>query len=128
MAQGRAEIPIDWRRVDELLEAGCLGTGVASALGIHADTLYRHCQDEKGMIWSAYAAKMKEKGDDILRKVQYDHAVKDKNTTMLIWLGKVRLNQREETTLSKADVKDALSEILGKADDTSRDLVKQTNE
>ena len=32
----------------------------------------------------------------MLKAAQYQLAIKDKNPTMLIWLGKVRLGQREQ--------------------------------
>lgn len=94
---GRPEIPIEWKVVESLLEAGCSGCEIASYLGIHHDTLYDRCLKEKDLIFSEYSARFKEKGDSILRAKQYESAVKDKNIPMQIWLGKQRLSQRDKT-------------------------------
>ena len=88
-------IPIDWKIVDDLLMAGCTGTEVASYFGVHPDTLYLRCQDEKKMGFTEYRTIKKQKGDSLLRATQYKVAI-DKDKTMLIWLGKQRLGQRED--------------------------------
>ena len=55
--EGRIPIPIDWKKVDEWLEAGCKGTEVAAMLGVSDDTLYGRCFKEKETIFSTYSAK-----------------------------------------------------------------------
>ena len=91
---GRPMISIDWDVVNKMLEAGAKGTEVAAKLGIHADTLYNRCAELYGMTFSDYSAKNKAKGDYDLRLEQHSKA-KAGNTMMLIWLGKQRLEQRE---------------------------------
>lgn len=93
---------IDWNKVDQLLEAGCKGTEIAAYFGVHEDTLYTRCQNEKGSRFSAYSQEKRSKGDSILRAKQFENAMKG-NTTMQIWLGKQRLDQRD----SKDDVQQA---------------------
>lgn len=87
---------LDWKKIDELLIAGCTGTEIAGYFGIHPDTLYLRCQKEKSMGFSAYAQEKRSKGDSILRAHQYAKALglTDKgDNTLLIWLGKTRLAQ-----------------------------------
>lgn len=87
---------LDWKKIDELLIAGCTGTEIAGYFGIHPDTLYIRCQKEKSMGFSAYAQEKRSKGDSILRAHQYAKALglTDKgDNTLLIWLGKTRLAQ-----------------------------------
>lgn len=91
---GRPEIPIDWNKLDELLEQGCNGVQCAAVFGMHADTLCRRCFNEKGIIFTDYAAKKREKGNSSLHAAQYKVAVKG-NVPMLIWLGKQRLDQKD---------------------------------
>ena len=58
------------------------------------------------MSFTHYSQKMRAKGDSVLRHKQFDKAVKgDGDNTMLIWLGKTRLGQREnnEPTESHQD-------------------------
>lgn len=95
---GRPPANIDWNKVEDLLMAGCMGTGIAAYLGISAQTLYDRCLIEKKMLFSQFSQQKKEKGDEILRAHQYAKALglTDKgDNTLLIWLGKTRLKQKE---------------------------------
>jgi hypothetical protein len=92
--RGNPPLPIDWNIVDKYLLSGCKGTEIAPHFGICEDTLYARCEEEKGLLWSAYSAKKRAQGDSILRDVQFNRAC-DGSDTMLIWLGKVRLEQKE---------------------------------
>lgn len=94
----REETPIDWKKVDDLLISGCMGTEVAAFLGVHPDTLYKRVEAKYKMNFSAYLAEKRSKGESILRSHQYAKALglTDKgDNTLLIWLGKNRLQQRE---------------------------------
>jgi hypothetical protein len=95
MPSGRKEAIIDWNLVDHLLEAGCTGTEVASRIGIHPETLYRHCKKELKIDFAVYLQQKREKGDTLLREKQMSCAMKG-DKTMLVWLGKQRLGQREK--------------------------------
>ena len=92
---GRPELKIDWHKVEQLLMAGCPGTEVAAHFSMHADTLYNHVLKEKGLKFTDYSAQFKEKGDSLLRAKQYEKAL-EKDNTMMIWLGKQRLKQKED--------------------------------
>ena len=104
--------PVDWEKVDNMLIAGCNGVECAAAIGLHPDTLYDKCRDEKGTVWTLYLQEKRSHGDGMLRAAQYQKAIKEKNSTKLIWLGKQRLNQNDgEQTISKknlAELKEAL--------------------
>jgi len=96
--RGQPKANIDWKKVEDLLMAGCMGTGIAAYLGISPETLYDRCLIEKGKLFSHFSQEKKEKGDEILRAHQYAKALglTDKgDNTLLIWLGKTRLKQRE---------------------------------
>ena len=94
---GRPETPIDWKQVENLLMAGCLGTEVAASIGISEDTLYRRVVKElKYESFTAYAVNFRQKGDSLLKAKQFESAIKDKNIPMQIWLGKNRLNQTDK--------------------------------
>lgn len=86
---------IDWNLVDHLLAAGCSGREIAAYIGISDDCLYRRCISDKGVAFSYYAQDKKAVGNAILKTTQFDEASKKKNTALLIWLGKCRLDQRE---------------------------------
>lgn len=100
---GRNEIPIDWDMVDELLACGCTGTEIAAKLGMHQHTLYRRVEEKFDKTFSAYLAEKKAVGDALIRETQYKKALgisKKGDNTLLIWLGKQRLNQKENITES----------------------------
>lgn len=110
---GRQPIPLDWAYIDKSLQACCSGVSIARDLGIHHETLYNRVQDRYGMSFTDYSTKQREKGDDMLRKAQFEKAL-DKDNTMLIWLGKNRLRQRDgytEITISK-DQQAAIEKLL----------------
>lgn len=101
---GRPEKPIDWDLVDQLLMSGCKGTEIASHFGIHQETLYDRVVKEYGMTYTDYSYSLQQKGESLLRHEQFCKALgikKDGDNTMLIWLGKNRLGQREHEETSQ---------------------------
>ena len=92
---GRPAALIDWKAVDRLLQAGCTGVQIAARFAIHADTLYRACQSEYKIDFAAYSQEKRAHGETLLLEQQFTIAMKG-DKTMLIWLGKQRLNQKEK--------------------------------
>lgn len=94
----RPEITIDWKKADDLMIAGCSGIEIAAFLGINKMTFYERVEKEKGMSYQDYLAKMRSKGDALLKAQQYSKAIgvsKNGDNMMLIWLGKNRLDQSD---------------------------------
>lgn len=91
----RPLIPIDWNLVDRYLESACTGVEIAGVIGCSADTLYKRCVDEKGVNFTAYASQKRSRGDSLIKVAQMQVALKG-NTSMLIWLGKNRLGQKDD--------------------------------
>ena len=87
--------PIDWDKVGNMFAAGASIVQAAASLGIHRDTLYKRCQEDLGTTLSTFWQEKHEEGNTALHAAQFQKAIKDKNPTMLIWLGKQRLGQRE---------------------------------
>lgn len=127
----RPEAVIDWERMDELLEAGCLGSEIAAFFAIHPNTLYLRTTSKYGMSFSEYSQLKKAKGELALREVQFQKATgksKKGDNTMLIWLGKQRLNQREsiaEFTVSEEALK-PLSAVMGQMTALQEDRKRAT--
>lgn len=108
----RPQLEIDWDKVDELLTSGCLGTEVAAYLGIHPDTFYRRIKEKFDMGFTDFMQEKRAKGDSILRAHQFAKALglTDKgDNTLLIWLGKCRLRQRDTDQPDISPNQDALS-------------------
>lgn len=94
---GRPEKMVDWNLVDELLMADCTGVEIAPHFDMSVYTFYDRIRDEFGMNLTEYSFIKKSQGDACLRKRQYDKAL-DGDTSMLIWLGKNRLRQKDRET------------------------------
>lgn len=105
----RPEKPIDWERVDRLLEAGCLGTEIAPLFNLHHETFYDRVVKKYGIGFTEYMSQRRSAGDSLIREAQYKKAIKKQDNTMLIWLGKQRLGQKE--TPNEAQFSD---EVLNK--------------
>ena len=107
----RPKAIIDWDKAGEMIAAGCDGVQVAAYFGIHPDTLYMACEKELKMGFSAYLQTKRASGDAALLKAQFDLALKDKNPTMMVWLGKQRLGQREKQDTDITSGGDKLTDI-----------------
>lgn len=92
MARPRKEI--DWKLVDSLCGIHCTGEEIASVLDVSYDTLQRRCQEEHKCGFADYFKKASANGKISLRRQQYSVAMKG-NVSMLIWLGKNILGQKD---------------------------------
>jgi len=86
--------PIDWKLVDSLLMSGCTGVEIASHFDMHPITFYQRVEQQYGTSFTNYSSEKKQKGESLLRHKQFEIAMKG-DKTMLVWLGKNRLGQRE---------------------------------
>ena len=98
----RPEKPIDWDKVDQLLMAGCLGTEIAPHFDIHPTNFYTRVQDKHGMGFTEYCQLKRQQGDSLLKFKQFEKAMQGDNT-LLIWLGKSRLKQKEDPSAIEVD-------------------------
>jgi len=97
---GRKKLKIDWDRVDRSLIAGSNGVQVAAMLGVHPETLYDKCLQEKKVYFSDYMQQKRQEGNDILLGKQFELA-KGGDKMMLIWLGKNRLDQSDKKEIKQ---------------------------
>jgi len=115
---GAPKKAIDWRFVDQMLIEGASGTQVAACLGINPDTLYKRCEDENNVNFSAYSQEKRSIGDRAIHAKQYEKAIQEGNPTLLIWLGKQRLGQSETLESNQVD-KEAVSKFNALIDQIS---------
>ena len=92
---GRPPAEIDWNQVEKWIIAGSKGTQIAARLGIHPQTFYDRCLQDNKMGFTEYFQQKRSIGDSMIENTQFQVGVIEKNTTMLVWLGKARLGQRE---------------------------------
>lgn len=122
---------IDWEKVDQWLASGCNGLQCAAAIGIHYETLARHCKSEKKMEFAAYMQEKRSHGDALLLAAQFHKALKEKHPTMLVWLGKQRLNQKEnieQISLNDKQLTEALKQINCFEVDELQNKIKELQE
>lgn len=114
---GRKIVTVDWDFVDKALCAGCSAREIAAALDIHEDTLFEHVKRDKKMSWTDFSGKGKAKGELCLRQKQYETALAGCKT-LLVWLGKNRLDQRENPVSVEisAEMKKAFTDLAESLD------------
>lgn len=93
--KGRPVIELDWTKVGKLCEIHCTEAEIANVMGCSVDTLERRIKEYFGITFAEYFDQKAAKGRASLRRKQFAAALRG-NTTMLIWLGKQVLGQRDK--------------------------------
>lgn len=96
----RPRIEIDWKQFDKLCADQCTLEDISEELGCSEDTIERACKREKKLSFADYYDKKRRRGFVSLRRTQFALALAG-DKTMLIWLGKQYLGQREPERLSE---------------------------
>lgn len=122
---------IDWDTVDKLCGIQATANEIAQFLGIDPDTLAAACKRDHKLSFSDYFEQKRGVGRVSLRRAQWQ-AAQNGNPTMLIWLGKQHLEQRDKSShelsgpdgkpmehrdashLSDADLDKRIAEMLAK--------------
>lgn len=97
MARPRKEI--DWKAFDKLCEIQCTLREIASFLGVSEDTVERAVQREYNVGFKEHYELKSAKGKASLRRLQFQLA-ETGNATMLIWLGKQWLDQKDRSDVT----------------------------
>ena len=92
---GRQKIEIDFKIVAAMCQVWSTEQEIADSLKCSVDTLYRRCKEQNGCNFAEYYKSNNSSGKISLRRAQYKHAVKG-NASLLIWLGKQYLGQRDQ--------------------------------
>ena len=93
---------IDFDELDKLCAIQSTEEEIAGWFGIDIDTLVTRIKEKCGMTFSEYFAQKKGTGKISLRRKQYQTAMAG-NPTLLIWLGKQWLNQKDKHEISGDD-------------------------
>lgn len=93
----RPRKPIDWPNVDKLCALQATELEISQFLDISVDTLCRASKREHGVSFAEYFAQKRGLGRISLRRSQWQ-AAQGGNPTMLIWLGKQYLDQRDKNS------------------------------
>lgn len=108
---GPPRTEIDYGVLSKLCNIMCTGEECAAILGIDYDTLNRRLGQDGHNGFTDYYKKHSSKGKASLRRKQIEVALSG-NPTMLIWMGKQQLEQRDKRDIN--DDSELLSDTLSK--------------
>ena len=92
---GAPEIVIDMVALESLVEIQCTAEECANVMGVSVDTIDRRLKQAGYAGFADFYKKRGDKGKTSLRRAQWKAATEDYNPTMLVWLGKQILGQRD---------------------------------
>lgn len=92
---GRPRSEISMELLTELVEIQCTAEECAKVLGVSSDTIDRRLKEEGFAGFAEFYEKNAEGGKASLRREQWKLA-RNGNATMLVWLGKQWLGQRDK--------------------------------
>jgi len=90
----RPQKPINWDVVELFLKSGCKQNKICEHLGLSTDCIQRRVKEKYGMDYTALADKLRSEGELMIEAQQFQKAMKG-YWPALLWLGKVKLGQRE---------------------------------
>ena len=93
---GRPRYEIDYKTLDGLCEIMCTQDEITHLLKVDHKTLTAALVRDGHEGFSQYYKKKSADGKKSLRRVQYEKAIEG-NTTMLVWLGKQLLDQKDKS-------------------------------
>lgn len=91
---------INWDLVELYVKAGSKQVNICKAFSIDEDTLRSRVREKYGMEWSVFSAALRSEGELLIEGQQFQKAMKG-YWPALLWLGKVRLGQREPEMLNQ---------------------------
>lgn len=91
---GRPRIEIDWKELDKLFYLQCTLVEIAGWFDCSEDTIELRVKEKHGITFTELSSKRSAKGKISIRRKQYQKA-EEGNPTMLIWLGKQYLGQKD---------------------------------
>lgn len=121
----RPKIKLDLKQVESLAQIGCTLSEVAAVLGVSLSTVNdRVAKDEA--FQTAYK-RGTECGKASLRRLQYG-AAKKGNVTMMIWLGKQLLGQRDRIETEDGDARGRYENLMAEVRKVSGNLYEPATE
>ena len=112
--RGPKVIELNWEDFDKLCEMQCTLREIAAWFHCSEDTIERRVQDDHGMKFAEYYAQKKAKGFVSLRRAQWQAATIEQIPSMLIWLGKQHLDQKDQQHIT---AEQEIKVVIDKDDD-----------
>ena len=101
---GRPRKEIDWVQFDKLCYIQCPLTEIAAWFECSVDNIENKVKEAHGVSFSVYSAQKRGPGKTALRRRQYEAAMAG-DRTMMIWLGKQWLDQKEKQDITTGNEK-----------------------
>jgi len=92
---GRPKIEIDFNQLQAFCQVLCTKEEICLFLGVSLTTLDRRIEELTGQTFEVFYKKHSTGGKMSLRRAQYKSALEG-NPTMLIWMGKQTIGQRDK--------------------------------
>lgn len=126
---GRPRKELDWAKVDKLCTFWATEVEIAAWFGCSIDVINRRCKELYGKTFAEYSQEKRLAANAPLRKRQRALALEG-NPTMLIWLGKQRLGQRDKQSVEHSGPEGGPIEVKAAdlSDDELAGLIKQKRE
>ncbi len=118
---GRPQKEINWDTFEQLCKIQCTQSEIASVLCLNVDTVHDRAVKHYKMPYSEIFKRFSEDGKSSLRRAQFKAALGG-NVTMLIWLGKIVLGQRD------VDIEEANKKTVGVLQNIRELITKQAND
>ena len=117
---GRPLFVVEWDKVDAMAAIDCTQEEIASVLGCDIATLNRASKRERKITFAEYLGQKRLAGNVSLRRAQWKKAVEERDKTLLIWLGKQRLGQRQNPEWGDEDLvsSEAFVVRIGRSDNS----------
>jgi len=93
----------DWNKLIAMIRIQCTQDEICGIFGMTAETLNDRIQERGEDSFSTLFKKHSDEGKASLRRAQWKAATEDHNPTMLVWLGKQMLAQRDKMEHSGPD-------------------------
>lgn len=127
---GRPKIEINWDEFDKLCSMQATLVEIANWFGCSEDTIERRVVETYGVTFAEHYKNKSSKGKISLRRKQFEVALTG-NTTMLIWLGKQHLDQKDKTenvndnthkgdmnvNVARVDLEERIAQVKGEAEE-----------
>jgi hypothetical protein len=101
-AVGRKKATVNWEIAAAMCRAGSFSTAICQRLGISESVLIKYCRTDNQMTFDQFRRMHFAAGNDTLHMKQYQLA-SEGDKTMLVWLGKNRLGQKDKIDHSTMD-------------------------
>lgn len=108
---GRPQVEIDRDTFEKLCVLQCTKQDIANWFECSEDSIERWAKREYGETFAVVFAQKRQKGKVSLRRMQWASAEKG-NVTMLIWLGKQYLGQKDQQGIEISNSKEKFAEVL----------------